>query len=57
MTWFYGGFPSVANVICGVGLVLMWSGVLYAIYILMRRGIGNGELDCIPEKLAEAVTR
>ncbi len=55
--WFYGGFPSLANIISAAGLILMWLGVLYATYTVMRQGVKDDELDCIPEKLAEAVTR
>lgn len=55
--WLIGGDVPLCSMIAYVGLVLLWIGGAHAAYTMLRQGVENGDLDCVPGKLADAVTR
>lgn len=53
--WLMEGDIPLVSVIAGFGLVILWLGTAYALYAVMRTGVNNGDLDCIPDRLADVL--
>lgn len=55
--WFVNGTVPISKILSGIGLIFMWLGAVLSVYLVLRHGIKNGDLDCIPEKLADRIVK